>query len=244
MHKLAHINSHKHKHAFTHIHTGPERGSTPTQVCTPVQSVNVDRYTSTTTHLQSPYMISKQTKNKHTHLVSHALLTKPGQGIIRMFKLISHSYRHTHTNTYPHSSTSRSVCEPSVHLFQRTNIPDSTEELLSLFHCSLSSAIESTRWKDKVEQKPNAPRGGILGDRESLFLSKAVSLRTTKLYCSLSSNKIQKRASMTRAGGLEVTRLGYHLIANMLELQSNILYLSQYICMYEKIFSKMYMVSP
>lgn len=53
------------------------------------------------------------------------------------------------------------VCEPSVHLFQRTNTPDSAEELLSPFHCSLSSTIESTRWRDKLEQKLNAPRGEL-----------------------------------------------------------------------------------
>lgn len=49
------------------------------------------------------------------------------------------------------------VCEPSVHLFQRTNTPDSTEEPLSPFHCSLNSTIESARWRDKLEQKLNAP---------------------------------------------------------------------------------------
>lgn len=53
------------------------------------------------------------------------------------------------------------VCEPSVHLFQRTNTPDSAEELLSPFHCSLSSTIESTRWRDKLEQKLNAPQGEL-----------------------------------------------------------------------------------
>ncbi len=68
----------------------------------------------------------------------------------------------THTET--HTSSLRDpllVCEPSVHLFQRTNTPDSTEELLSPFHCSLNSTIESTRWRDKLEQKLNAPWGEL-----------------------------------------------------------------------------------
>lgn len=68
------------------------------------------------------------------------------------------THREMHTSSLHDPSL---VCEPSVHLFQRTNTPDSAEELLSPFHCSLSSTIESTRWRDKLEQKLNAPRGEL-----------------------------------------------------------------------------------
>lgn len=103
-----------------------------------------------------------------------------------------------HANTFserPFASLTRclffsSFFWPSVHLFQRTNTPDSTEEPLSPFHCSLSSTIELTRWRDKLEQKLNAHWGGM-GDREPLFLSKTISLTIRSVSRSLSSNMIQ-----------------------------------------------------
>lgn len=118
--------------------------------------------------------------------------------LIRVQADISKKEKHTHTLPSSHvrsinptrtreqtplASVTRRwfVCEPSVHLFQRTNTPDSTEEPLSPFHCSLNSTIESTRWRDKLEQKLNATLEGI-GDREPLFPSVAISLRIRKVY--------------------------------------------------------------
>lgn len=93
----------------------------------------------------------------------------------------THSCTHTHTHQGSEISSHACKCiqkytpcasltwclfpllflEPSVHLFQRTNTPDSTEEPLSPFHCSLNSTIELTRWRDKLEQKFNAHRGEL-----------------------------------------------------------------------------------
>lgn len=102
-----------------------------------------------------------------------------------MLKKTAHAYTPLAGSTYQSFAGHLS-------LYFREQIPDSTEELVSPFHCSLNSTIELTRWKDKLEQKLNAPRGG-LRDLEPLFLSKAISLRIRKCISQfLPTNKIQQ----------------------------------------------------
>lgn len=104
---------------------------------------------------------SPKCKHKHTH--THATCMGTHRSVHTQVRRVPmrasrHTQREMHTSSLHDPSL---VCEPSVHLFQRTNTPDSAEELLSPFHCSLSSTIESTRWRDKLEQKLNAPRGEL-----------------------------------------------------------------------------------
>lgn len=104
---------------------------------------------------------SPKCKHKHTH--THATCMGTHRSVHTQVRRVPMrasrpTQREMHTSSLHDPSL---VCEPSVHLFQRTNTPDSAEELLSPFHCSLSSTIESTRWRDKLEQKLNAPRGEL-----------------------------------------------------------------------------------
>lgn len=95
---------------------------------------------------------------KHTHSQTHMNTTSVHKHAGLQISM------HARRDTNVHTSSLHDpllVCGPSVLSFRRTNTPDSTEEPLSPFHCSLNSTIESTRWRDKLEQKLNAPRGEL-----------------------------------------------------------------------------------
>lgn len=111
-----------------------------------------------------------------------------------------HAYEQTDTNAYTHTPSFLDpllVCEPSVHLFQRTNTPDSTEKLLSPFHCSLNSTIESTRWRDKLEQKLYAPWGELEIENHCSCPKPFLWESENCISQLLSSNKIQYCATIS-----------------------------------------------
>lgn len=113
-------------------------------------------------------------------------------------QIFMHMSKQTQTHTHtPSFLDPLLVCEPSVHLFQRTNTPDSTEELLSPFHCSLNSTIESTRWRDKLEQKLNAPWGELEIENHCYCPKPFLWESENCISQLLSSNKIQYCATIS-----------------------------------------------